>query len=111
MLTVYNTYGSNTCSVKICAQSAPNAQYDVWNTAGATYRFRLPNGQCVLRNNNARITTNAVRLGPGQQITRHQSIDTNCQTPIATLNYLDAVCADDDADRQVNWGATGAIDR
>lgn len=52
-----------------------------------------------------------VLLDYGQQIARHQVNYNNCQTPIATLTYLLTVCADDNANRQVNWGVTGAIDK
>jgi len=113
LLYVSNAYGDNSCSIKICAPSQNNALYRVWNTAGAQYRFRRPDGSCVLRANNAEITSAAAttQLGPGQIITRHANTDTTCSTPLATLTYNQAVCEDDDADRLINWGATGPTDR
>lgn len=111
-LTVSNAYGTSTCSIKICAPSAQDAYYLPYNTAGATYRFGLPTGECLLVGDGRRISYFGIYpLGPGQQITRHHQTDSGCRTPIAALTYLQAVCADDNANRQVNWGLTDVTDR
>lgn len=75
------------------------------------YRFKLPDNSCVIKINNYEITTNTLILNSGQIITRHALSDINCNTPIAILNYLNAVCADDNKNMVVNWSATDVFDR
>ncbi|PMP64328.1 MAG: hypothetical protein C0197_01040, partial [Caldimicrobium thiodismutans] len=118
-LSVTNAFGSNYCFVKICVR--PNNPsdfanyYRVWNVSGSTIEARLPDGTCRRIPNNSEITqlSSGKKLGPGQSILIYPSAGrVDCKgTLLFTIRYDDAVCADDNSNRWVNFTGSSLSDR
>ena len=89
-LTVTNAYGSGNCATSAYVGCF---EYRVWNNTGATRRF-LIDGTCRNVNNNAEITTAALRLNVGETIQRWSAAGSCTGSVVATIDYDTAMNAD-----------------
>lgn len=104
--TVSNTNGYGSCFTKACVINNASS-YRIWNNTGSRYDFRTPNGTCRRVNNNLEITQNNNRLTSGTTIYRYSTSNNTCNgSPIASINFNQAVCADDNANGLVNFTGT-----
>jgi len=103
VLSVSNSNGSSSCSTTVFIGQA---NYRVWNNTGARYDFNV-DGSCRRINNGAEITTGALRLNSGENISRYSTNNGTCGGGVqAQLSYNSAVYNDNDNDGQVNFTGT-----
>ncbi|MGC9109033.1 MAG: Ig domain-containing protein [Caldimicrobium sp.] len=113
-LIVTNAFATNTCYVKICVRPANFGTYRVVNQSGTEIEAKLPDGTCIRVPNYYEITQwgQGKELGPGQSILIYPSTGrVNCKgTLLFTIRYDDAVCADDNSNRWVNFTGSSLSD-
>lgn len=102
VLSISNAYGSGSCNTGVCV--ATKTEYRIYNNTGVGRYFKV-DGNCRKVNNGSEITTTRPlrRLNSGETIIQYSSGDRNCNTQEATIDFNQAVCADNDADGLVNF--------